>query len=241
MPESISWLLDQDELDLAAAQWRHVEALRAVSPEEALAAADVERSRNRPDLVIRHLRLGFQDLGHVEMSSYSRDLLRLYLPLRWEEALKKAAREAGIKPWLLAGLARQESVFFATARSPAGALGVVQLMPHTARGHARALGLGSRPDLRDPTVNLRIGARELARLIRRFGALEPALAAYNGGENRVRRWMKRWPDVEEMVENIPVPESYGYVRRVVFLSEAYRLVWADRWDEPEKAPTIPTD
>lgn len=231
MPGEISWLLEREEMDLAAAQFRHLGALRSLSPAEILAAVEVEKERNRPDLIIRYLRRGFGDLGSVGMSRYPRDLLRLYLPLQWEDALKRAAREAGISPWLLAGLARQESIFNADARSPAGAMGVVQLMPGTARGHARALGLGSRPDLRDPAVNLRIGARELAWLIRRFGAVEPALAAYNGGESRVRRWLKHWPDVEEMVENIPVPESYRYVRRVIFLSEAYRLVWADVWSE----------
>jgi len=231
MPEGISWLLSRDELDLAAAVWRHLEALRVLSPGEVLAACALEQRRGRPDLAIRRLRRAFGDLGGVGMTRYSRELLRLYLPLRWPEALLKAARETGLRPWLLAGLARQESIFNAEARSPAGAVGVVQLMPGTARGHARALGFGSHPDLRNPEVNLRIGARELARLIRRFDALEPALAAYNGGESRVRRWMRKQPDVEKMVESIPVPETYGYVRRVVFLSEAYRLVWRDAADE----------
>jgi len=228
-PDTVRWLLDQDEPDLAAAAWRHLEALRALTPGETIAACALEQRRGRPDLLIRRLRRAFPELGRVGMGRYPAELLRLYLPLRWPEALRKAAREAGIRPWVLAGLARQESIFNAEARSPAGAVGVVQLMPGTARGHARALGFGSRPDLRDPEINLRIGARELARLIRRFGALEPALAAYNGGESRVRRWLRKQPDVEKMVESIPVPETYGYVRRVVFLSEAYRLVWAEVW------------
>lgn len=229
MPESISWLLDRQEEDLAAAGWRHLGALRALAPGEILAAVRLQGMRHRPDLEIRYLRRGFKELGGPKMARYPGDLLKLYLPLRWRKELKGAAREAGIDPWLLAGLARQESIFNAEAHSPAGARGVVQLMPGTARGHARALGLGSHPDLQDPGVNLRIGARELAWLIGRFGALEPALAAYNGGESRVRRWLKKWPDVEEMVENIPVPETYDYLRRVIFLGEAYRLVWAEEW------------
>jgi soluble lytic murein transglycosylase len=145
--------------------------------------------------------------------------------------LKAAAREFGLDPWLLAGLARQESIFNARARSPAGARGAVQLMPGTARGHAVALGLGRTPDLYDPSVNLRLGALELSRLIKNFGEIEPALAAYNAGESRIRRWWKRWPEVWRFTEEVPISETYTYIRRVRFLSEAYRLVWAEAWDE----------
>jgi soluble lytic murein transglycosylase len=140
-----------------------------------------------------------------------------------------AARESGLDPWLIAGVARQESGFAAHAVSPRGAIGVLQLLPSTARLHARALGLGSQPDLRDPESNLRIGARELSALIRRFDEVEPALAAYNAGVTRVRGWWKRWPDRHRFTEEIPVPETYNYVRRVVYLSEAYRLVYEEEW------------
>ncbi len=126
-------------------------------------------------------------------------------------------------------MARQESTFNAHARSPANARGVLQLLPSTARLHARKLGLGSRPDLEDPAINIRLGAQELAWLIRRFGATEPALAAYNAGDRRVRRWWKRWPEAESFTESIPIPETYNYVRRVVFLSDAYRQIHADAW------------
>ena len=147
----------------------------------------------------------------------------------WREALVAAAAESGVEPWVLAALARQESVFTAGARSPRGALGVLQLLPSTARGHARALGLGERPELRDPELNLRLGARELARLRSRFGELEPALAAYNAGETRVRGWLRRQPDHRRFTEAIPIPETYTYVRRVVYLAECYRALYTDDW------------
>jgi soluble lytic murein transglycosylase len=130
---------------------------------------------------------------------------------------------------LLAGVARQESAFTAHARSPRNALGVMQLLQGTARGHARALGLGSRPELRDPELNIRLGAMELARLLDRFGAVEPALAAYNAGETRVRRWWSLQPDRRLFTEMVPIQETYNYIRRVSYLSEAYRLVYADVW------------
>ena len=155
--------------------------------------------------------------------------VRVYLPLRWREAVTAAAHETALDPWLLAGVARQESGFVAHAVSPQGAIGVLQILPPTARLHTQALGLGAEPDLRDPELNLRVGARELSALIRRFGAVEPALAAYNGGLTRVRGWWKQWPERHRFTEEIPVPETYNYVRRVVFLSEAYRLVYDEEW------------
>jgi soluble lytic murein transglycosylase len=101
------------------------------------------------------------------------------------------------------------------------------LARHALPGGARALGLGRAPDLTEPTVNLQLGSRELASLIARFGQVEPALAAYNAGETRVRRWWRRWPDRELFVEAIPIPETYTYVRRVVFLAEAYRVTYPE--------------
>jgi soluble lytic murein transglycosylase-like protein len=71
----------------------------------------------------------------------------------------------------------------------------------------------------------------LARLQRKFGAIEPALAAYNAGETRVRGWWRIQPDPRRFAELIPVPETYTYVRRVMYLSEAYRLRYATTWKE----------
>ncbi len=230
-PPSVARLVALGETDLASQEWRRLRKIARPRPGEVLSAADLELARKRPDLAIRWLRRGFADLGTIDMARSPANAVRAYLPLRWKQALADAAREVGIDPWLLAGLARQESIFNDRARSPAGALGVVQLLPGTARPHARALGLGSQPDLFDPVVNLRLGARELAALLSRFKAVEPALAAYNAGETRVRRWQEQWPDARELTENVPIPETYSYVRRVRYLAEAYRLVWAEEWGQ----------
>lgn len=229
-PRAVAWLIDVGEPGLASQEWRRLVKKRGAEPGEALAAAVFEDGRGRPDLAIGVLRRGFDDLGSPAMAGVPENVVRAYLPLRWTNELAAAAREFGLDPWLLAGLARQESIFNARARSPAGARGVVQLMPGTAGGHARALGLGRNPDLFDPGINLRLGARELAHLIEAFGHLEPALAAYNAGQSRVRRWWRQWPETHRFTEAIPIPETYTYVRRVTFLSEAYRLVWAEAWE-----------
>ena len=228
-PRTVAWLIDLGELGLASQEWSRLVKTRGAEPGEALAAAAFEDGRGRPDLAIRILRRGFSDLGSPAMAGLPENVVKAYLPLRWTNELRAAAHEFGLDPWLLAGLARQESIFNSRARSPAGARGAVQLMPGTALGHARALGLGRTPDLFDPEINLRIGARELAHLIEVFGRVEPALAAYNAGESRVRRWWRRWPESHRFTEAIPIPETYTYVRRVTFLSEAYRLVWAEVW------------
>lgn len=229
-PPTVAWLMNLGEPGLASKEWRRLVAARGVQPGEALAAAVFEDGRGRPDLAIRGLRRGFIDLGGPAMARIPENVVKAYLPLRWTQELRTAAHEFGLSPWLLAGLARQESIFNDRARSPAGARGAVQLMPGTARGHAIALGLGRSPDLYDPAINLRLGARELSRLITIFGEIEPALAAYNAGESRIRRWWKRWPEPRQFTEAIPIPETYTYVRRVLFLSEAYRLVWAQEWE-----------
>ncbi|MCP4896533.1 MAG: lytic transglycosylase domain-containing protein [bacterium] len=231
-PSSVQHLLDWGEKNEALREWRRVRRKRGVSPGEALAAAELARELGRNNEAIRWLLAGVQRLSGVGIGRAPGNVVRSYLPLRWSDRLIEAARAEGLDPWLLAGLARQESLFTAHAQSPAGAIGVVQLIPSTARMHTRALGI-AQLDLRDPHQNLRIGARELARLIRRFGAVEPALAAYNAGETRARRWRQRWPDPREFTEEIPIPETYTYVRRVRFLAEAYRLAWLEVWTQED--------
>jgi len=228
-PESVGRLLAAGSKSEALRQWRRIRRARPPMPEEALAAAELATGHGWSSDSIRWLLSGFRELGTVDMDHAAENAVLAYLPLRWREAVTAAARETGLDPWLIAGVARQESGFVAHAMSPRGAIGVLQLLPSTARPHARALGLGSQPDLRDPELNLRLGARELSALMRRFGTVEPALAAYNGGLTRVRGWWKRWPDRHRFTEEIPVPETYNYVRRVVFLSEAYRLAYEEEW------------
>ncbi|MFV2071913.1 MAG: transglycosylase SLT domain-containing protein [Thermoanaerobaculales bacterium] len=228
-PTQVRRLFDAGLDLMALRQWRLIRSLRMAAPEEGIAASDLNYRRGRANESIRWLRSAFPELGTVDMNAAPENAVRGYLPLRWHEALTSAAEEFGLDPWLLAAVARQESVFIEDARSSRGAVGVLQLVPGTARGHARALGLGRSPDLTDPEINIRLGARELDRLLRRFGAVEPALAAYNAGETRARGWWRRWPDRRRFTEEVPVPETYNYIRRVVFLAEAYRLVYAERW------------
>jgi soluble lytic murein transglycosylase len=226
-PSPVQRLLDAGADQAAAREWRRIRRARPPTPEEALAGATLAARLGQLNDSITWLRAGFPELGTTDMTRAPENAVAAYLPLRWRSALMAAAAEFGVDPWLVAAIARQESTFTSHAVSPRGATGVMQLLPSTAGAHARALGIGTAPDLRDAELNLRLGARELAHLVRRFGAVEPAVAAYNGGETRVRAWWKRQSDPRRFTEEIPIPETYTYVRRVVYLREAYRQIYGN--------------
>ncbi|RZJ00919.1 MAG: lytic transglycosylase domain-containing protein [Brevundimonas sp.] len=116
----------------------------------------------------------------------------------YQAMIDRTALEHGLDPKLLHALIATESAYRPSALSPAGAGGLTQLMPDT----ARELGVADRFD---PTENVRGGANYLAQQIRRFGSLELALAAYNSGPARVAR-LGRVPDIRETRE---------YVRSVI--------------------------
>ena len=166
-----------------------------------------------------------------------RALLERYLPLPWRSELEAAAKRSGVPPWLLAGLVRQESAWNQRARSPAGALGLAQVLPGSASEMAREIpGLSPRGDLLEPARNLTLGAALLRRWRRAFGgSWVAALAAYNSGEKRAR---EIWDgsgrrDGPEFVEALEIPETWDYVHRVVLLSEGYRILY---WPEGRAYP-----
>jgi soluble lytic murein transglycosylase len=140
-----------------------------------------------------------------------------------------AAQRAGLDPYLVAAVVREESSYYPRAVSRAGARGLMQLMPATARPMADLRGLafegGSLLD--DPRVNLDMGASFLAGLLKEFGDPRVALAAYNAGPKRARDWWKarRTNDMEAWVEQIPYDETRQYVKRVTLSWEEYRRIY----------------
>jgi soluble lytic murein transglycosylase len=131
-----------------------------------------------------------------------------------------------VDPSLLRGLAAAESGGDPRARSRAGAVGLLQVLPSTAAEQARRLGLDpARVDLEDPATNLRLGAAYLGWLLAQFGGDERfALAAYNAGPENVRRWRLRAPDAdsEGVVRREGFPETRAHGARVLRFREAYR-------------------
>jgi soluble lytic murein transglycosylase len=138
-------------------------------------------------------------------------------------------RPAGVEPELLQALMREESAFDPKAVSWAGALGLTQLMLPTAREVAKSLRL-KQPTverLLDPETSIQIGAAYLGRLLQRFGGNAAyALASYNAGAGAVERWRsaRRNVDLDAWVEDIPLSETRGYVKRVLRSWNTYRLL-----------------
>lgn len=135
--------------------------------------------------------------------------LQLFYPLEFFDlVLKHAGR---MNPILVASLIRQESAFRANARSPVGAVGLMQLMPATARTMQRGV---SKRQLLDADTNIRLGIQYFQMLVNRFdGDVELALASYNAGPEAVDRWRARYPVGNRMLflDLIPYAETRNYV------------------------------
>jgi soluble lytic murein transglycosylase len=147
---------------------------------------------------------------------------RLRYPLRYEAIVTGHARTYELDPALVAAVIYAESKFDADARSSAGAIGLMQLLPATARGIAVRTG-GARfvvADLLDPEVNVRYGSWYLRNLLRRYGDTRTALAAYHAGQGNVDRWRRAG-------RGIAFPETRAYVDKVIDLVRVYRRAYAD--------------
>ncbi|HEV8686813.1 MAG TPA: lytic transglycosylase domain-containing protein [Gaiellaceae bacterium] len=140
--------------------------------------------------------------------------LRARYPLRYEHIVRGHAQNYDLDPALVAAVIYQESKFRAGARSDSGALGLMQLLPQTAKGIATRTG-GSRfevSDLLEPELNIRYGCWYLRHLLDKYGSLDRALAAYNGGQGNVDR-------------GVQYPETRHYVDRVLSLRDIYERAY----------------
>ena len=145
---------------------------------------------------------------------------RLRYPLRYEAIVTTHARNYDLDPALLAAMIYTESRFRPDARSSAGALGLMQLLPET--GEAIALRTGGGrfevDDLLDPEINVRYGSWYMRELIRKYKSIRLALAAYHAGQGNVDRWRERGVRVQ-------FPETRAYVANVLSLVPVYRRAY----------------
>jgi soluble lytic murein transglycosylase len=146
---------------------------------------------------------------------------RLRYPLAYEEIIRGHARNYDLDAALLAAVIYQESKFDPRARSEAGAIGLMQLRPETAKGIAvRTGGSAFRvDDLYDPEINVRYGSWYLRHLLRKYGDERLALAAYNAGQANVDEWRAAG-------KGIAFAETREYVERVDELKDVYRRAYA---------------
>lgn len=147
---------------------------------------------------------------------------RLRYPLRYEAIVNAHARNYDLPPALLAAVIYTESRFDASARSDAGAMGLMQLLPETAEGIAVRTG-GDRfvvDDLLDPEINVRYGSWYLRHLLDRYDDLRTALAAYHAGQGNVDEWRRNGVGIQ-------FPETRSYVDRVLHAEHVYAEAYAD--------------
>jgi soluble lytic murein transglycosylase len=145
---------------------------------------------------------------------------RIAYPAAWRDEVERWAPPAGVPTDLLQAIMREESALDPAAVSAAGAVGLTQLMLATAQELAR---------------RVRLGAAHLGDVLRRFGGSAPlAVAAYNAGDRAVRGWLRERGGLplDEFVEEIPVQETRGYVKRVLRSYAAYRLLYGGPGEVP---------
>lgn len=190
-----------------------------------LAACAAERFEFRRATTI--LKRRWPELGTPDEGALPLAVRRAFYPFRQEGVIVREAAANGLPAALVYGVIRQESLFQTEARSGAGATGLMQVMPGTGRYLYRKENRRGRPDLRDPEVNVALGARYLALMLREFdGDRIAALAGYNAGPGRPRRWKRQSPGLaaDELLEAIPIFETRDYVKRVLFFEAAYAVL-----------------
>ncbi len=164
-------------------------------------------------------------------------LLRVAFPFPYRDLVRREAEEWGVDPVVLAAIIRQESAFKADIVSPAGAVGLMQVMPPTGTALARAHGPEpfDADQLRTPEVNLHLGAAFFVEMSERYdGDLPLVLSAYNAGPTRATRW-RRFPEAADplrFAERIPFTETRGYVKNVRRNLSLYQVLYAEDGSAP---------
>ena len=176
------------------------------------------------------IRDAFPALGGAWQATLPEEARRLYYPLEYQDTIRTWASRNQVPLHLVFGIIRQESAFDRNAQSWAGARGLMQLMPGTARELAGKLGLAySHDKLSDPDFNLRLGTAYFSRVLGMFdGNVELALAGYNGGPYRIKRLWREWggSEMDRFLESLNIEEAKTYVKRILVLSDSYRQLYS---------------
>ena len=205
------------EAGLEQAAVAEIDRLREVartSKNDMLGLAEGLIARGR---TIDGINLGWalRDEGH----EWDSRLIRVAFPLPYLDLIRREAMEWGVDPIILAAIIRQESAFKADIVSPAGAIGLMQVMPPTGAQLARVHGPSDFQEahLASPEVSLHLGAAYFVEMSARYdGVLPLILSAYNAGPTRATRW-KQYPEISDLLrftERIPFVETRGYVKNV---------------------------
>lgn len=205
----------------------------ALGRESRLAAAELLHTLGDHFRAVRIVIDGFGGALEQGIDPAWREAWQLAWPRPYYTPVRRAATEFAFDPALVYAVMREESTYRPNAASPAGAMGLMQIIPQTGDRIASSLGVPAfRADiLFQPDTNIRFGTFYLKRLVGRFSGSEVlAIAAYNAGPNAVSRWLKRdGPRAQDMfVESVPYGETRRYLRRVVRSQRVYQLLYDGR-------------
>lgn len=198
----------------AKAEWLHLS--HKLDDEQLLAAGKLARD------------WGWYNTGIQAMISGNFwNQLTVRFPLAYRDEVHRIANDTQVEPTFIYAIARQESAFDAEARSPVGAMGLMQLMPQTAKFTAQKSGIkhAQTGQLLDAEHNMLLGSHYLNHLLQKFkGNRILAAAAYNAGPHRVNGWLseegKERP-VDVWIETIPFRETRFYVQNILCFSVIY--------------------
>ncbi len=232
---AVHLLTHSKDIGIARKFLRHM-VKNAATPGEQLLIANIGKKLNRPDYTISIAREVLRNKGGREEGVFLLDYLYPAITTPKDPSGKIIRKpEKG----LINSIILQESIFDSSARSHAGALGLMQLMPATAKETAKKhkFRYNKRKLTSNPEYNIALGSRYLEALINRWdGSYILAIASYNGGAGNVRKWIKANGDPREMktleevinwIEHIPFAETQNYVQRVIENLQIYRYLLSD--------------
>jgi len=198
-----------------------------------------DRKMSFPGLARLYLEIGdygsaialFLENRPIKWESASLPLWTAGYPVAYTEQIRQQAAANDLSEGLVFALVRAESSFSPTIKSGAGAIGLMQLMPATARQTAGEKGHFDPQRLASPDCNLELGTRHLRGLLKGFdGDVVYSIAAYNAGATAVERWKKSFKGLkkDEFIENIPYRETREYVKKVYASAATYRQLYGIR-------------
>ncbi len=189
----------------------------------------------RHDMAIKIMHKSFWDAVRSGGKDLPPSFWKIAFPLQ-----QNKKRPGDADTLLVNAIIRAESFFDRNAFSRAGAIGLMQLMPATARRLSRKLKIPRPSDkaLFDPALNVRLGARYLGDLVKGFkGELVPAIASYNAGKRVVKKWWARRGEepIEVFIERIPYQETRNYVKKVLGYLDEYRRIYGKQSQSTKKS------
>jgi soluble lytic murein transglycosylase len=224
------WLVDAGFPELALLELESWLAPSGLTRDQRLQASALLHALGDHYRAVQIVTDGFATALERGVDPQWREAWQLAWPQPYDSWVRSAVEEFGFDPALVYAVMREESTYRPDVESPAGAIGLMQLIPPTASTLAQQLGLTpfEAGRLRQPELNIRLGTYYLKSLVGRFQGSQPlAIAAYNAGPDAVERWLRQRSALpsDAFVESVPFGETRRYLRRVLRSQRMYRLLY----------------